>query len=326
MLNRRECTAGLLATILLPASQRAAAQGPAYPDKPIRIIVASTAGSSPDTLARLLGEELKARLGQSFVVENRAGAGGVVGIEALAKSPPDGYTLGLGHDGTMAINTVLYRKLPYDPAKDFAAVAPLAINEFVLIASAGSNVRSVADFVKAVKAPGNAATYASAGIGTPNHVFMEQLLQRVGGSALHVPYRGGAAAATDVAGGQVQFMLAGLAPALPLINAGHVTALAVVQPTRSKMLPDVPTLSETLPDFALETWFGLFAPAGTPAAIVTRLGSEVRGILARPDFAEKLSQQGMTVKSGTAESLAEQVREDIARYRELATKIKLEAN
>lgn len=326
MLNRRDCAAGLLATILLSWTQASSAQVSAYPDKPVRIIVASTAGSSPDTLARLLGAELKTRLGQSFVVENRAGAGGIVGMEALAKSPPDGYTLGLGHDGTMAINTVLYRKLSYDPAKDFAPVAPLAVNEFVLIANARTNVRSVADYVKAVKAPDNAATYASAGIGTPNHVFMEQLLQRVGGSALHVPYRGGAAAATDVAGGQVQFMLAGLAPALPLINAGHVTAVAVVQPTRSKMLPEVPTLSEFLPDFALETWFGLFAPAGTPDGIVTRLGTEIRDILARADFVEKLSQQGMTVKTGSAEALAEQVRQDIARYRDLATKIKLEAN
>lgn len=308
----------------LPFAPVAHAQN--YPEHPIRMIVASTAGSAPDVLARILARELEASLKQPLIVDNRPGAGGVVGTEALAKAAPDGYTLGLGHDGTMAINTVLYKSLPYAPTKDFTAVAPLALNEFVLIAHPSTGVKSFPAFVDFVKARNGAATYASAGSGTPNHVFMEQLLQRIGATMIHVPYRGGAAAVADVAGGQVQFMLAGIAPALPQIKAGRLTPLAVTQPKRSASLPDVPAVGETMQGFSLETWFGLFAPAHTPQAIVELLNREVRKILSRPEVVDKLARQGMSVKTGSATALAELVQRDIQRYSELATRIKLEAD
>lgn len=309
----------------LPSTQ-AQTQSQSYPNRPIRMIVASTAGSAPDVLARLLGRELEAVLKQPIVVDNRPGAGGVVGTDAVAKAAADGYTVGLGHDGTMAINTVLYKNLPYAPTSDFAAVAPLALNEFVLIAHPSTGVKNFAEFIEFVKARNGAATYASAGNGTPNHVFMEQLLQKVGAQMIHVPYRGGAAAVADVAGGQAQFMLAGIAPAQSQIKAGRVTPVVVTQPKRSLSLPDVPTASETLKGFALETWFGLFAPARTPPAIVETLNREVQKILSRPDIAEKLTQQGMSVRTGPAHALAEVVQHDIRRYKELATRVKLEAN
>ncbi|MCA0422203.1 MAG: tripartite tricarboxylate transporter substrate binding protein [Proteobacteria bacterium] len=322
-MDRRIFTTGMMMLgAVLPTAASAQA---AWPERPVRIIVASTPGSSPDALARLLGKELEAKFGQPFIVENKPGAGGIVGSETLANAAPDGYTFGIAHDGMMAINTVLYKNLSYDPTKDFAAVAPLAVNEFVLIANAGTGVKTFADFTRFVKEKAGSVTYASAGNGTPNHVFMEQLLQKLGAKALHVPYKGGAAAVADVAGGQAQFMLAGIAPALPVIRAGKVNAVAVTQGTRSKMLPDAATIAETIPGFALETWFGFFAPAGTPPAIITRMNTELRAILARPDFVKALNDQGIMVKTGTAEAMMQTVRDDIVRYQQLAKTIKLEA-
>ena len=322
-LDRR--TFGITLALAVPALATGASAQTAWPTKPVHIVVASTPGSSPDVLARMLAKELEAKFSQPFIVENKPGAGGIVGIDSVAKAAPDGYTLAIGHDGTMAINTVLYKSLPYDPSKDFAAIAPLAVNEFVLIASAGTGVKTFADFTRFLKEKAGAVNYASAGSGTPNHVFMEQLLQKLGASALHVPYKGGAAAVTDIAGGQVQFMLAGISPALPAIQSGKAFAVAVTQEARSKSLPDVPTIAETIPGFALETWFGMFAPAGTPANVVASLNGALTAILARPDFVEKLSQQGMMVKTGSAEQLTARVRDDIARYGALAKVIKLEA-
>lgn len=297
-----------------------------YPTRPIRIVVASTAGSTPDVLARILGEALGAKLKQPVIVDNKAGAGGVVGTDSVAKAAPDGYTLGIGHDGTMAINTLLYKGLPYNPVRDFSAVAPLALNEFVLIAHPSTGVRNFSDFVAFIKKEDGQATYASAGLGTPNHVFMEQLTQAIGVTMLHVPYRGGAAAVRDVAGGQVQFMLAGIAPALGQIKGERVTALAVVQAKRAAILPDVPTIGETLPGFALKTWFGLFAPAKTSPDVIARINKEVQEILSRPEIMEKLSAQGVMVETGSAASLTELVRSDIQRYEKLSKQIKLESN
>ncbi|UUZ66456.1 tripartite tricarboxylate transporter substrate binding protein (plasmid) [Polaromonas sp. P1-6] len=312
--------------IAIAGAQHTVYANDVYPTRPIRIVVASTAGSTPDVLARILGESLGARLKQPVIIENKAGAGGVVGTDSVAKAAPDGYTLVIGHDGTMAINTLLYKELPYNPVHDFAAIAPLALNEFVLIAHPSTGVRSFSDFVTFVKKWDGKATYASAGQGTPNHVFMEQLAQAIGVTMIHVPYRGGAAAVGDVAGGQVQFMLAGIAPALAQINGKRVTALAVVQSRRAAILPEVPTVGETLPGFALKTWFGLFAPAKTSPDIVTRLGREVQEILAKPEVRDRLSAQGMMVETGSAASLSELVRSDIKRYEKLAKQIKLESN
>lgn len=226
----------------------------------------------------------------------------------------------------MAINTVLYQNLPYNPVTDFTAIAPLALNEFVLIANSATGVKTFPDFIAFVKKQNGTANYASAGNGTPNHVFMEQLLQEIGATMVHIPYKGGAAAVGDVASGQVQFMLAGLAPALPQIKAKRVDALAVVQANRASSLPDVPTVGETIPNFALKTWFGLFAPANTKPEVVSLLNLEVQKILARPEVRQKLSQQGMQVESGSPTALAELVRSDVKRYKVLATKIKLQAN
>lgn len=303
-----------------------AAQGQDYPNRPVKIVVASVAGSAPDVLARVIAEKLGATLGQTVIVDNKAGAGGIVGIDSVAKAAPDGYTLGIGHDGTMAINTVVYKSLPYDPAKDFAAIAPLALNEFVLVANPGNGVKSIKEMIAYAKANPGKVAYGSAGIGTPNHLFMEQLLKASGISMTHVPYKGGAAAVTDLVGGQIDFMLAGIAPALPHIRAGKLNAVAVPQPTRSSVLPDVPTVGETISGFSTKTWFGLFAPAGTKPEVIAKLNRDVRQILAQPDVQQRLAAQGMVIETGDAATLTATVKNDLARYKILATEIKLEAN
>lgn len=297
-----------------------------FPQRPIRIIVPSTAGSAPDVLIRMLGEPLGQKLKQPVVVENRAGAGGILAAETAAKAAPDGHTLLIAHDGTMAINTVMYKNLPYNPVRDFAAVAPLAINEFVLIAHPSTGVRTVADFASFVRKADGKASYASAGVGTPNHVFMELLLQNLQAPMVHVPYKGGAPAVADVVGGQVQFMLAGMAPALPHIQSKKLQAVAVVQGKRSGVLPDVPTLAESVPGFALKTWFGVFAPARTPPDVLARLNADFQEILSRPEMREKMASLGMTVETGSAQSLADVVVQDIKRYELLAQKVTLDAN
>ncbi len=318
------CAVSVIATAAALMAFGAAAQG--YPNRTVKLVVASVPGSSPDVLARIMAEKLGAALGQTIVVDNKPGAGGIVGIDSVAKAAPDGYTLVIGHDGTMAINTVVYKSLPYDPAKDFTAIAPLALNEFVLIGNPGNNVKTVTEMIAYAKANPGKATYGSAGIGTPNHLFMEQLLKATGTSMTHVPYKGGAAAVAGQVGGQFDFMLAGIAPALPHVKAGKLNAIAVTQPARSKVLPDVPTVGETVKGFSTKTWFGLFAPAGTKPEVVERLNREVQKMLAQKDVQDRLTAQGMVVETGDAATLAATVKSDLARYKILATEIKLEAN
>ncbi len=297
-----------------------------YPNRPVRIVVASVAVSAPDVLARVIAEKLGTALGQPVIVDNKPGAGGVVGIDAVAKAAPDGYTLAIGHDGTMAINTIVYKSLPYDPATDFAAIAPLGLNEFVLVTHPGTGVRTLQDMIAYAKSRPGKVSYGSAGVGTPNHLFMEQLLKAAGVSMTHVPYKGGPAAVTDLVGGQTDFMLAGIAPALPHVRSGKLVAVAVTQPSRSKVLPDVPTVGETIPGFGMKTWFGLFGPARTPPAVVQKLNAEVRKVLAEKDVQDKLTAQGIVIETGDAATLAATVRSDIARYKALAPEIRLDPN
>lgn len=313
-------------TIIVASVPAPSAFAQEYPQRTVRIIVPSVPGSSPDTLARILAEKLTISLGQSVIVENKAGAGGIVGIDSVAKAAPDGYTIGIGHDGTMAINTVVYKSLPYNPRKDFAPIAPLALNEFILVAHPSTGVKTMSGFIEYAKHKKDGATYASAGIGTPNHLFVEQLMQATGLKLVHVPYKGGGAATMGVAGGQVDFFLAGLSPALPQIKAGKIVPVAVSQPARSKLFPDLPTIGETVPGFSTKTWFGLFAPKGTPPAIIERLNKEVRSVLAQTEVKDRIVAQGMIIETGDAAVLGEMVETALEHYPSLAHKIGLEPN
>ena len=295
-----------------------------YPSRPVKLVVASVPGSAPDVLARVLGEKLGSILKQPVVVENKPGAGGVIGVDSVAKAPPDGYTLVIGHDGTMALSTVIHKSLPYDPVRDFVPVTPLGFNEFVLVANAGAPPKNFPQFLDYAKAQQGKITYGSAGVGTPNQIIMEQLAKEAGFTAVHVPYKGGAAAIQDLVGGQIQFMVSGIAPALPHIRSGKLVALAVPQAVRSPVLPEVPTIGDTVKGFSSKSWFGLFAPARTPPEVVARLNREARAVLELPEVRQKLGQQGLVTEGGTGEALAAQVSADIARYRILSTQINLD--
>jgi tripartite-type tricarboxylate transporter receptor subunit TctC len=294
-----------------------------FPSRPVKVVVASVPGSAPDVLARILAESLSPSLKQPVLVENKPGAGGGIGVDGVAKSPADGYTLVIGHDGTMAMNAVINPKLPYDPVKDFVPVAPLGFNEFVLVAHSSVPARNLQQLLAHAKTRNGKMTYGSAGQGTPNHVVMEQLAKAGGFTAVHVPYKGGPAATQDLVGGQIEVMISGISPALPHIRSGKLIAIAVPQAVRSQVLPEVPTIGELLPGFAVKSWFGMFAPAQTPPAVVSRLNREIRAALEQPELRNRLQQQGIAVEGGTGEALAAQINADIARYRVLATQINL---
>jgi tripartite-type tricarboxylate transporter receptor subunit TctC len=311
-----------LAAAALVAALPLAAQD--FPSRPVKVVVASVPGSAPDVLARVLAESLGPALRQSVVVENKPGAGGVIGVDSVAKAAPDGHTLVIGHDGTMAMSFVVQPRMPYDPQRDFAPVASLGFNEFVLVVHAGVPARNFQEFLAYARSQPGKVRYGSAGAATPNHVIMEQLARASGFSAVHVPYKGGPAAVQDLVGGQIEAMVSGISPALPHIRSGRLVAIAVPQAVRSPVLPDVPTMAETLPGFAVKSWFGLFAPAQTPPAVIATLNREVRAALDTPAVRQRIAQQGMAVEVGTSAALAAQVTEDIARYRVLATQIRLD--
>lgn len=319
-------TAVFVAVGVLASGAAYAASSQDYPQRPIKFVVPSVPGSSPDALARLLAEPLGAALGQKIVVENKPGAGGVIAMENVARAAPDGYVLAIAHDGNMAINTVVYKQLSYRPTQDFTAISLLGFNEFVLVANPSLNVKTFEEFVAYAKDKKGMATYGSAGVGSPNHLFMEQVMKAAGVQLSHVPYKGGPASMQGMLGGQIDFMMVGLSPAMPHITGGKLTALAVPQATRAKLLPDTPTISEKIPGITTRTWFGLFGPAKMDPKVVEILNKQVQQVLGDPKLQERISVQGMVAESGSPSTLSTMVDEDIKRYQALATEIKLEAN
>jgi tripartite-type tricarboxylate transporter receptor subunit TctC len=268
------------------------AQAP-YPTKPIRIVVPFPAGGTTDILARAVAQKLTETTGQSVVVDNRPGAGGNIGAELVAKSPPDGYTLLMGTVGTHAINASLYARMPYDHVKDFAPIILVAGVPNVLVINPSVPANSVQELIAYGKANPGKLNFASSGSGTSIHLAGELFKTMTGVQMTHVPYKGSAPAIADLLGGQVQLMFDNLPSALPHIKAGKLKALAVTSAQRSATLPDVPTVAESgLPGFEASSWFGLLAPAGTPKEIIARLNGEVAKWLATPEAKEKLAAQG----------------------------------
>ena len=254
-----------------------------YPSRPITIIVAQPPGGGTDIIARIIAHQLSIQLNATVIVDNRPGAGTLVGTAAAAKSTPDGYTLIAGLSANMAVNASLYAHLPYDPIRDFTPVAMLANYPFAVVVSKNFAAKSIADLIAMAKAKPGAINYASAGNGTGQHLSAELFKLTAGINLTHVPYRGAAPAYTDVIGGQVPVFFDNLSSALGQINAGTVRALAVTSRQRSPLLPDVPTVAESgVPDYAYEVWFGLWAPKKTPPAIVQKLNAEVVKALADP--------------------------------------------
>jgi tripartite-type tricarboxylate transporter receptor subunit TctC len=263
-----------------------------YPDKPVHVIVPFTPGSATDVVARTVAQALSTRMGQVFVVENRPGAGGMIGAGIVAKSTPDGYTLLVNSSGH-TVNPSIFPSITYDTAKDFVGVSMLAQQPNILIAAPSKGWKTAGDLVKAAKAEPGKLTYASAGAGSATHMNAEKYRASAGIDAVHIPYKGTPEALSDTMNGRVDYFFAPVVAALPMVRDNRVTALAVGSPRRASVLPDVPTTEEAgYPGSAYNFWVGMLAPAGTPPAIVERLNKEVTAALASPDVKDRLAALG----------------------------------
>jgi tripartite-type tricarboxylate transporter receptor subunit TctC len=298
-----------LALTLAPA---ALAADP-FPSRPVRIVVPFTPGGSTDILARAIAQKLGEAWGQPVVVENRPGAGGNVGVALVAKSPPDGHTIVMGHIGTFAANPALYKSLPYDPVKDFAPVTLVARVPNVLVVGPSVQARRLSDLVAYAKANPGKLDYGSGGNGSAAHLATEYFKLRAGVDLQHVPYKGTGPAVADLIGGQIGVMITGALPLLPHIRSGKLRALAVASPQRLAILPDVPTIAESgYPGFAAVQWYGLFVPAGTPRDVIAKINRDAIGALKDPAVAERLASEGAEAVGDTPEEFGAFVRSEIA--------------
>jgi tripartite-type tricarboxylate transporter receptor subunit TctC len=304
-----------------PVSAQATAT--AYPARAVRIVVAFPPGGSIDTVARLVGQRLAESLGQPFLVENRAGAAGIIGTDFVARAAPDGYTLLMGSAAAISSAPSVYAKLPYEPLRDLATVALVANQPNVLIVHPLVPAKTVKEFIVLARSRPGALNYGSSGIGATQHMSAELFAMMTGAKIVHVPYKGGAPAMADLLGGQIDFMFDTAPSSVPMVKAGKVRALAVTSRERSKVFPDLPTMDEAgLKGFELRGWIGLLAPPATPREIVLRLNGEVQKMLGG-DLRDRLFNLGLDVAGGTPESFTAFIREDIARYASIVKAAKI---
>lgn len=310
-MNRREMLAAMAA---LAVPLRAVAQA-SYPSSPIHIIVPFTPGGSTDILARALGQALNRAWKQPVVIDNRPGAGGSIGAEAAAKAAPDGYTLLMGHIGTLAVNPTLYTNLRYDPIKDFAPVALVAMVPNVLVVNPQLPARNVQELIALAKAKPGALTYSSGGVGSAANLAMEYFKLRTGTDITHIPYKGTGPAVTDIIGGQISLSMTGLPPVLGHIRGQKLRALATAGRDRLPQLPDVPTMAEAgVPGFEATQWYGIVAPAKTPSAIVERLAAQIRSSLAEPEMKKHLEAEGAQPATMAPDAFGKFIRSEIDRW------------
>ncbi len=302
------------AAAVLPAMFAQAAQ-PAFPVKPIRIIVAYPPAGTTDILARLLGQKMTESWGQPVITENRAGAAGNIGTEAAAKATPDGYTLIMGTAGTHGINVSLYRKLNWHSLKSFAPVSLVAMVPNIMVVNNALPVKSVREFIAYAKANPGKLSYGSPGNGSTAHLSMELFKSMTGTNLVHIPYKGSAGVLTDVMGGQIAATIDNMPPYLPQVKAGKIRARAVSPARRVAAVPDLPTIAEAgVPGYDSGAWFGLLAPAGTPKAIVDKLSAETARILKLPDVSKRISEQGAEPVGGTPEQFTALIRSEITKW------------
>jgi tripartite-type tricarboxylate transporter receptor subunit TctC len=303
--------------VLLLFSSVALAQSRAdpqqYPVRPVRIIVPNTAGSATDGVSRMVAQRFTEVWGQQMVVDNRAGAAGIIGHEIASKAPPDGYTLLVSTSAGLVI-TPLLTKVPYDSARDFAPISLIVVSPQMLVSHPSVGASNVEQLVAVARAKPGQLNCASPGTGTSNHLGCEMLKVMAGVNFLHVPYKGTSPAINDLVGGHVQFMFNSMPAVWPLAQAGKLRALAHGGTKRSPAAPDVPTVAETIPGFQCITWYALFAPRGTPTAIVSRVNSEMVKMLADPPFAKRLADQGQEPQSTTPAELAAYMRAESERW------------
>ena len=309
-----DCLAGIAVAFAAISS----AQAQDYPSRIVRIVVPQTAGGGTDTFARAIGQKLSERWGQSVVIENKAGAGGVVGTDFVAKSPPDGYTLLVTYEGSQAINQSLYEKLPFDSLKDFEPVATIAVTPFLLIVGPRVEARSLKEFIAYAKANPDKMTYGSAGNGSVNHLLGEMLKTEADIKLVHVPYKGAPAAIGDVMGGHIDAAFASMPSVISSVQSGVVRALAVSSAKRVAVAPDVPSIAESgFPDFDVNPWWGILAPAGLDSAIARKISTDVSEILKTQDMQDVLAKQGATPLIMSADAFRNLLARDIEKWRKV---------
>ncbi len=306
--------------LVFAAVAGAPAQAETFPSKPIRLVVGFGPGGINDIVARVVGQKLGEALGQPVIVENKAGAGGTIGADSVAKAKPDGYTLLLGSVSNVAMAPSQYKSLPYDPIKDFAPVALLAAAPNILVVNPKFPVHSVKELIALAKKEPGKISYASAGKGTSNHLTVELLKSLADIDLVHVPYKGDALGITDVIGGQVPMMFPTLPVALPHIKSGKLRAVAVSSPKRTALAPDVPTVNESagLKDFEVSVWVGILAPANTPKDIVDRVSSELTRIVQTPAVKEKLASLGAEPDPRDSAQFASYIKSETAKWAKVA--------
>jgi tripartite-type tricarboxylate transporter receptor subunit TctC len=310
---------------LTAAVAAGAARGDDYPSHPIRLIVPYAAGGSADSVARIIARRVGESVGQTVVVENRGGAGAIIGTDLVSKSDPDGYTLLLGQSGPISINPGVYKKLPYEPLRDFAPVTMTTSYPYIMVVSPKLGVKTVQEFVALAKAKPGELNYGTAGVGASNHLLTELFDSKAGIKMTHIPYRGTALAVTDLIGGQVQVVFSDPVSALAQVNAGTLLALAVTSKERSPVAPEVPTLAESgFADFEAIAWHGILAPAHTPPAIIAKLNAEVVAALKDPETKNLLEKQAMQIVGSSPDAFASFIRQDIAVWKQVADQANVE--
>lgn len=317
--------AAALAVATLAAPLAAQAQA-GYPDKPIRFVVPYPPGGGTDVVARIVQMRLQAALGQSVVIDNKGGAGGSLGTDIVAKAAPDGYTV-LFTLSSHTINPAIFPKLPFDTIKDFEPVGLVASLPQILVANTALPVRTVADVVAQAKAAPDKFSFASVGNGSPGHLAGELMVIRTGAHMLHIPYRGGGPAITDVMGGQVPYLWVSIPAAAQHVKAGKLKALAVSTVKRSAAFPDVPTMQEAgVPDFEVDSWYAMLVPAKTPKAIIEKLNKALNTVLAEPAIRAQLLEQGAEAVGGTPEALGKTIASELPKWAKLAKDANIRAD
>ena len=303
----------LALTLSLAATGHALAEDK-YPSKPVTVIVPQAAGGANDAIARVIAQKLTEQLGQSFIVDNRTGAGGNVGTVAAARAKPDGYTLMVTADSSMVINPSLYKSTGFDPIKDFEPVGTVATAGYVLVAHPSFPAKNTAELIALAKQQPGKINIGSAGNGTLNHLIGEMLGKATGIDLVHIPYKGSSAAATDLVAGQVQVSVQSLPSSIAFIRSGKMKVLGVVNPKRLPALPDAPTIGETVKGFGTTPWYGVFAPVGTPKPIITQLNAAIAKALESKDAQERLAGVGCEPYKSPPEQFAQLVRDDLPRW------------
>ena len=292
--------------------------GQAYPGKPVRMVVPSSAGGGTDIVARIIAPELSKRLGQQVVIDNRPGAGSMIGIEVAARSPADGYTLLMGLS-TLAINSALYKKVPYDPVRDFAPITQAVSSASIIVVHPSIPVKTLKELIAFARARPGQLNYASAGTGTYPHMTMELFLSMAGLKMVHIPYKGTAPAMIDMVGGQVSTMAATVLTGMPHIRSGRLRPLGITSSARSSVVPEIPTIAEAgLPGYESVQWYGMLAPAKTPRDIVTRLHAEATRVLQQPEIKARLAADGADTVGSSPEEFARYIQSELVKWAKVA--------